>query len=83
MPRLNPEQRFMKFHVWIIIKKYVGESSRSLYKQIYKHTRNLKKETKISLIKHNSETNHNFFKDSKILVYIHNKNTGKLLNLIF
>ena len=54
IPTVNPEQGFMKFHVWIVIKKYVGETSHSFYKPIYKHPRDLKR-AKINngLVKHN------------------------------
>ena len=44
---MNSEQEYIKFHVWIEIKKYVGETSSSINKQIYKHTRDLKKKKQI------------------------------------
>ena len=43
IPTSNSEQRFMKFHVWIVIEKYLSKSFYSLNKQIYERTKRLKK----------------------------------------
>ena len=39
----NPVQVFMKFHIWIMIKKIMSESFRGLKKQICGHTSYLKR----------------------------------------
>ena len=50
----------MKFLVWIVIKRYVGERSLSIYKRIYEHRKYLKgADISDSLVKHNLETNYN------------------------
>ena len=60
-------------NVWIVIR-YVGETSRSIDKRIYKNKRHLKRVyINNDIVKYNLEINHNFnFKDSKMLVYIQN-----------
>ena len=75
----------MKFHVWILIKKYEGESFHSFIKGICEHIRDLKRRNiNTSLVNPNLETNNNFnLKNSKMLVYIHNKKSfKKFLNLV-
>ena len=68
-------------HVWIVIKKYLGETSHSLKKQINERMRKLKKRNiNNGLVGYNLETDPKLsFKDSKIWFYIHNKKQQKLV----
>ena len=51
---MNPEHKGVKFHVWIVIKKYVGEINCHINKRIYEHKKDLKRTNKNNiLVKHN------------------------------
>ena len=51
----------MKFNVWIVNKKYVGQPSHSINEWIYEHTRDFKKGNKECVfVKYDLETNQKF-----------------------